>query len=431
MARRRTAATLAAAAMLLTTAPAGATAPTGPALRWGPVVTLARLAPVSRPDVVVDAAGTTTVVWSASGTVTATRRPAGGRWGPHLTIGHGVSPEAGVDAHGTVTVAWTRQRAGFGPQVMATRRTVHGAWRTPVAMSAPVRSQGSTAHGAFLRDLAVGRSGAVVVSWLWGAEDSGAARVQARYRPAGAGWGRIATLSQVEANSPVCAVDAAGRAVVVYVVNGTAYAVRRPAGRWTAPRVIGRHVEPPQLAVGDAGDVVVVWSALLLDLGVFRPQAVTRPVGGPWSAPVTLDSAGPTEPVVGTGPGGTSTAAWARPDGSVVAARHARTGTWSAPRVVAPPGDRVVPQSPYLQVSVGRSGAVLLSWTRQRGDASTVGAAYRPAGHAWLAPHRVSPTTLRSSAARGVVRSGDRSVLVWRGWSPTGVGHLQLRRLHP
>ena len=119
MARRRTAATLAAAAMLLTTAPAGATAPTGPALRWGPVVTLARLAPVSRPDVVVDAAGTTTVVWSASGTVTATRRPAGGRWGPHLTIGHGVSPEAGVDAHGTVTVAWTRQRAGFGPQVMA------------------------------------------------------------------------------------------------------------------------------------------------------------------------------------------------------------------------------------------------------------------------------------------------------------------------
>ena len=259
----------------------------------------------------------------------------------------------------------------------------------------------------------------------------GAARVQARYRPAGAGWGRIATLSQVEANSPVCAVDAAGRAVVVYVVNGTAYAVRRPAGRWTAPEVIGRHVEPPQLAVGDAGDVVVVWSALLLDLGVFRPQAVTRPVGGPWSAPVTLDSAGPTEPVVGTGPGGTSTAAWARPDGSVVASRHTRTGTWSAPRVVAPPGDRVVPESPYLQVSVGRSGAVLLSWTRQRGDASTVGAAYRPAGHAWLAPHRVSPTTLRSSAARGVVRSGDRSVLVWRGWSPTGVGHLQLRRLHP
>ena len=113
-----------------------------------------------------------------------------------------------------------------------------------------------------------------------------AARVQARYRPAGAGWGRIATLSQVEANSPVCAgqVDAAGRAVVVYVVNGTAYAVHRPRAGGPRPEVIGRHVEPPQLAVGDAGDMVVVWSALLLDLGDFRPQAVTRPVGGPWSA---------------------------------------------------------------------------------------------------------------------------------------------------
>ena len=276
-------------------------------------------------------------------------------------------------------------------------------------MSAPVRSQGSTAHGAFLRDLAVGRSGAV----------GGQLALGCRGLRGGAGPGEVPSgrrrvgpdrhPSQVEANSPVCAVDAAGRAVVVYVVNGTAYAVRRPAGRWTAPEVIGRHVEPPQLAVGDAGDVVVVWSALLLDLGVFRPQAVTRPVGGPWSAPVTLDSAGPTEPVVGTGPGGTSTAAWARPDGSVVASRHTRTGTWSAPRVVAPPGDRVVPQSPYLQVSVGRSGAVLLSWTRQRGDASTVGAAYRPPGtpgsrRTGSRPRRCGPRRRGASSAAGTAR---------------------------
>jgi hypothetical protein len=38
--------------------------------------------------------------------------------------------------------------------------------------------------------------------------------------------------------------------------------------------------------------------------------------------------------------------------------------------------------------------------------------------------------TLRSSAARGFAYR-DRAVLVWRGTSDAGVGHVQLRRLHP
>ena len=89
----------------------------------GTVVTLLRRMQVSRPDVVVDAAGTMTVVWSAAGSVTTTRRPAGGNWGRRVVIGHGVAPQAGIDARGTVTVVWIQDKAGFGPQVMAARRT--------------------------------------------------------------------------------------------------------------------------------------------------------------------------------------------------------------------------------------------------------------------------------------------------------------------
>jgi hypothetical protein len=410
------------------TTPSGTTSAEASA-GWGPVVTLLRRPQVSRPDVVVDAEGTTTVVWSASGSVTATRKPAGRTWGRRVVIGHGVAPQAGIDERGTVTVVWIRDREGFGPQVMAARRTAHGPWGPPVEISAAVSSPAPSVHGAFIPNLAVSRGGAVVVTWLREPEDSGAARVQARYRPAGAGWGGIATLSPVEANSPVAAIDATGRPVIVYTVDATAFAVRRLAGQWREPVRIGRHVEPPQVAVDDAGDIVVVWEAFVPASGVFEPQAVTRPVGGPWSDPVTLDSTDYTEPVVASGPHGFSTAAWVRSDGEVVVSTHPVDGVWSAPKPIAPAGVDAVPSPPFLQIRVGRSGAALVSWTRVT-TTSYVEAAYRPAEQTWLPPTRISPLTLRSSAARGFAYSRNRAVLVWRGISETE-RRVQARLLQP
>ncbi len=93
-----------------TAASPAATASAEASAGWGPVVTLLRRMQVSRPDVVADAAGTITVVWSTSGSVTATRRPAGGTWGPRVVIGRGVAPQAGIDARGNVTVVWIRQQ---------------------------------------------------------------------------------------------------------------------------------------------------------------------------------------------------------------------------------------------------------------------------------------------------------------------------------
>ncbi len=185
------------------------------------------------------------------------------------------------------------------------------------------------------------------------------------------------------------------------------------------------------MAIDDAGDIVVVWEAFVPSSGVFEPQAVTRPVGGSWSDPVTLDSTGYTEPVVASGPHGFSTAAWVRTDGEVVVSTHPVDGVWSSPRPIAPAGDHAVPVPPFLQIRVGRSGAALVSWTRTTGTASYVEAAYRPAEQTWLPPTRISPTTLRSSAARGFAYSGGRAVLVWRGTSDADVRHVQLRSLHP
>src|SRR3954452_22117109 len=411
-------------------APAGAV-PAEP--HWGPVVTLARGADLGAPAVVVDAAGTTTVAWSRAGSVVATRRPAGGVFGARTALGPGADAQLGVDRNGIVTAIWTRRLPGRGPKVMTARASASGHWGRPAALSPSVADVNG--HGAHVATLAVSRRGAAVVSWLWSEEDSGAAQVQARERPAGHGWGTAVTLSPVEAAAPVCAIDASGRPVVAYVVNGRIFVVRRPASGWTAPRLVGRHGEPPQLAVDDAGDIVVAWSQLQPD-GIFRPVAATRPVGGRWAAPVTLDPAvGATltarEPSVVSGPLGRSTAAWARSDGSLMVSQRPPGGSWSPPRQVAPAGDPVTGEDPGTRLRVGRSGAVLLSWTRERPTARYVEAAFQPTARPWGAPHRVSPLSVRAGGADGAVQRADRALVVWAGATSPARDVVQLRRLHP
>ena len=419
---------------LLTTGVATSTAQGVSAPDWGPVKTLAH-GNVSRPDVVAGPGGAATAVWRKDGWVVATRRPAEGSWGPRVRLGRGTAPQIGIDRTGTTTVIWTRTLNGFGPQVMASRRTPSGAWSTPVAVTPKVPSQPPTRHGAFEPVLAVGNDGGLVVTWLREPDDSGTSRVQARYRAADGTWEPIATLGPVESRSPTAAAANNGRAVVVYTLGARAYAVRHRASGWTGRRLIGRHVEPPQVAMDDAGDIVVAWSALQDD-GFFRPEAVTREVGGPWSDPVTLDAstfdppAAP-EPVVGTGPSGLSTAAWARPNGEVVSSDRPLGGAWTAPEQVAPAGDTVIAAPPYLDLTVGRSGARLLAWTRRAGPDRYVEAAYRPASGGWLTPTRTSPVPVRAAAPEGWVYGGDRALLVWRGVTPDDNGRVQVRRLGP
>ena len=123
--------------------------------------------------------------------------------------------------------------------------------------------------------------------------------------------------------------------------------------------------------------------------------------------------------------------AWARPDGQVMVADHFLGGAWTPPGQVAPAGERVQPFPPALQLNVGRSGAALLSWTRETGTAMYVEAAYRPQAQGWQAPQRLSPLTVQGAAAEGFVRRGDRAVVVWRAVTVTPEDVVQLRRLHP
>jgi hypothetical protein len=437
--RTRTATRLATAVLTAGLALTGAAAVARPAAqadaRWGPVTDLALSQSQSRPAVVVDRGGSTTVVWRTLEAIIAIRQDAAGVWGTPHRLGHGTAPQVGVDGAGTVTAMWTRHLPGFGPQVMTARHPLGGHWSSAVPVSAAVASHGSTFPGAFHADLAVSDDGAVLVSWLWGAFDSSASRVQARYRPAAGTWHGIATLSPVgDAGSPVCAIGDRGHATVVEVENGRVYAVQRSAGAWQPRQQVGKHAEPPQVAMDDGGDATVVWSAFGTD-DVFRPQAVTRRVGHAWTAPRTLDPALDQpqtypEPVVTQGPRGHAAVAWVRPGGQVVMVDHPLAGPWSQVKQVAPAGVPAGLVPPSLGITVGRTGSILLTWTRHGPSSRYVEAAYRPTQGSWQAPVRLSPAGVDAAAAEAFVRPGDRAVAAWRGHDTDG-DHLQLRKLRP
>ena len=417
--------TISAALTLTFTGPVGAI---GDAPQVAPgqataVRTLDSAASTSRPDVVVARDGTVTVVWSRGRQVVARSR-VGGSWQPRVAVGHGSSPRVGVDASGSLTLIWLRHLEGFGPQVMAARRPARtGDWTVPRAVSASAPAV-SSARGAYSPSIAVSGAGATVVSWLWNQEDSGAAQVQARFRPVGGPWGPIATLSPPEARNPVSAIDGSGQATVAYVGNrARPRAVTRTQDGWGDPvRLAANGVNAPQLAAGPQGDAVATFAASIDQR--YQPQAVTRAPGGTWSGPVSLESPTPPltvlDPVVGMDASGVATAAWWRSDQSIAVSRHPRDATWSAPEVVVPPGPPIRPRPPYLDLAVSPSGTVLLTWTHRASGESWVSAALR-SSDGWTTAPGVSGTDKGCAAGEPDLRSGT-AVLAWR--CDTGAGDL-------
>ena len=379
------------------------------------VVTLDSARSTSRPDVVVDPGGTVTVVWSHGRTVLARSR-VGSAWEQPVILGHGRAPQVGVTARGTLTVIWLRHVHGYGPQVMASRHPVSGAgWTRPKALSAPAPAV-SSARGAYTPTLAVSDGGAMVVSWLWNQEDSGAARVQARFWPPGGPWQRIATLSPPDSRDPVATIDGDGRATIVYAAShARPYVARHTAGGWTDPARLSTHgVDRPQVASGAQGDVVATFAALVS--GAFQAQAADLSPGGGWSSPAVLEIPTPPttvdDPVVGLTARGTATAVWWRSDQSLATADHQPGGSWTAPSVVVPAGPRIFPEQPFLDLALSPRGAALLTWTTRVAGKRVVNAGLRNGG-TWSLLGRVSPSGSNCYAGEPAVRAGA-AVLAWR-----------------
>jgi hypothetical protein len=294
----------------------------------------------------------------------------------------------------------------------------------PIGVSAPAEIAGSPR-------VAVNARGDAVVVWerLTGPN----AVLEAAARPAGGVFGAPVVVSAPGVNAfspPQVAIDGAGDAVAVWLwFNGTNYIVQAStrsgaSGAWGKPvdlSAAGRDAATPQVAVDQAGDVVVVWERS--DGRTYAVQAASRAAGGSFEAPVQLSAPGrgAVSPQVAVDGVGNAVAAWARFDGTnyIVqsATGRAASGVWQEPvDVSAADVDALTPN-----LAVGPAGDVLLVWVRFHLVSSggvtfsqnVVQAAVRRVGGRFDVPVELSAIGQGAALPQAAVDRAGGAVVVW------------------
>lgn len=299
-------------------------------------------------------------------------------------------------------------------------------WLAPTSLSVPENDSKDP-------QLGVDRDGDTVA--VWSAFDGTGNVVQAAERPAGGRWSSPLTISApgAEAGEPRLAVDAAGDAVAVWQnddgTDEVIEAVSRPAGgAWGAPIAIsadGRDAESPAVAIDPAGDAVAVWRRY--DGADEIVEASTRSAGGVWQTAIEVSEAGENayRPQVAIDGSGDAVAVWDRSDGVhtiVQAASRPAGGSWGAVTNLSASGESAV----EARVAIDPAGDAVAIWQRSNGSVDVVQAAGRsPAGIWQQPPEDLSESAKDSSYPEVAIDGAGDAVAVWEALE--GGGHYVIQ----
>jgi hypothetical protein len=232
-----------------------------------------------------------------------------------------------------------------------------------------------------------------------------------------------------DATEPQVAVDSAGDVVVVWRrFDGADYAieaVERPAGgAWSAPLQLsaaGQNAETPQLAVDAAGDAVAVWSRSNGPNHIV--QSATRPAGGGWGAPLDLSAPGADAkgPQVAVDGAGHFVAVWSSSTGPSTAAVQSATGlpggAWGGPDNLSTSGRNDQPQ-----IAVDPRGDAVAVWRHYEAGPTLIQSVVRHSGGTWEPALPVSPSSGMAERPQVAIDSSGGVVAVWR--RDDGAGYL-------
>lgn len=331
----------------------GAGAAHGATPRWHPPVAISpQGSNPARPAVALASRGEAIAAWRASsrGRVRVEVRVRRGLRAPwsaaHVLATRSVStsqplsnPAVAMNARGDAVVLW---QVAQGPLRSAVRRGWTGSWRTATVPAPPA---GADPDAAFATPrLAIAPDGAAVA--LWTAQETGAWAARGALLAAGA---------RTWQETPAPPLDPA----------------------LPAPPRYG----PPRIAVGPAGDAVVVWTApsSVPGPGGSALRVVRRIGTGPWGAPVTpADPVGRAgEPAVSAN--GRVAVVWTGAEATPPSPVQVAVGEPGAAGLGAPDA---IPAAAWETASaVNSRGDVLVAWSGLNEGAAH--AAVRPAGGAW------------------------------------------------
>ena len=270
---------------------------------------------VFSPRVAVNARGDAVAVWITTDSpldsgspghfvLRAAFRRAGGTFGPPADVyafDNDVTPrfELGIDANGGAALVLGTSRFPESA-VHAFYRRAGGTFGTPRTMA--VASAETTPNATFSAvgapELAMDGHGDALAAWT--ASGSGDTVAQAAYRPAGGRWDSPVEVTDAGSccnDTYRIALDAHGGALAVWVdIQGAVrVSTRTERGGWERSHALSRPgdralTEPPAVAVGSRGDVIVAWTDLVpavptIEAAVRSPGGSFASARGVWSGP--------------------------------------------------------------------------------------------------------------------------------------------------
>lgn len=333
---------------------------------FGPVQTLSDAGQdASSPKVALDPAGNAVVVWERSDgssascctRVQARARSAGGTLGPVQTLsapgqdafGAGV----GVEADGDALVTWARKDGSAGCGGSGGCARVQARPRSAAGTLGPVQTLSGASANAHSPKLAVNADGDAVVVWARTTTPCGGSscnQIQARARTASGTLSPAQPISLASqgARLPQVAIDAAGRAVVVWERFDPSSCCRRrvhararsAAGTLSPVQVLSADADDaenltyPEVAVDATGNAVFLWQRFDRSSSscCIRVQTRTRSVTGTLGPVETISPPGIDSGLTDEGsqlaidPDGHAVAVWTSWTGAGVLRALAATG---------------------------------------------------------------------------------------------------------
>jgi len=178
-------------------------------------------------------------------------------------------------------------------------------------------------------------------------------------------WFSPGTLSDTSKDSfnPDVAVDGTGRAISIWTQEGDIKAAFRPnGGRFGAPESVsatGQGAFQPKVAMDSNGNSVAVWTESPTSIPTVH--GATRPVGGGWTAPVTLSDPAEiaTDPQIDIDPQGNAEIVFTQGD-KVMGVTRPAGGSFSAAQAISDTSQ----QAYQPDVAAEPNGEAVAVWTR-------------------------------------------------------------------
>lgn len=379
---------------------------------WGQSVTLTSPT-ADESEIGIDASGNAIAIWRGfDGTHTNIQSAilSQGGWSAPVTLssveGNNIKsyPQIAVEPGGNAVAVW-EELNGSTSTVKASILPFGGIWSSPQEISIPTTNSGQVPK------VAINSSGYVAA--VWQRNNGSKNMTQAATLQYGESWSTPIDLSSslIDTYGSQISMDELGNVIVVWVdlTNHKIQSASLPyGGNWSNPIDLSSPggVNEPKIAMNYEGYAVATWEKF--NGSYFAIQATTQKFGGSWSKPVEISTSGSDafESVVKLDIGGNAIAAWDQVSGNDIIIQSSYLplgGNWTAPVSLSPAG--TFSFDPDL--AFDKFGNAFAVWDRDNGYDVVIQGAMLPLGGVW-------------SVATDLSAYGQNTILPRIACDPTG-----------